>query len=96
MPRLLHVEMRISMIEGFEVEFKQNGRNVRDDKEKIPQWPYQRQSKNDMTVGEWKQKFGGKYPGYDVNVLDGNGNPVTGQMKLGTVRDSYDTGDEDR
>lgn len=90
MPILNNVEARIAMIEHFEVNFMQNGLDVRGDKKDIPQWPYANQSKNDWTVSQWKGKFSQIYPGYDVVVLDGSGNQVVaGQTKLGTVRDTY-------
>jgi len=43
-----------------------------------------------MTVKEFIEKrIKPNYSGYDIEVLDGNGSPVMGQTKLGTVRDSY-------
>jgi len=90
MPMLRTVEAKITMQEGFEIDFiTMDGQNVRGDKTDIPQWSYQRQSKNDMTVAEWKRKFHQNYPGYDVIVYDGYGQPAMGQMKLGTLRDTY-------
>ncbi|MFC2336286.1 MAG: hypothetical protein ACFNLM_03425 [Selenomonas noxia] len=89
MPQLRNVEKRIAMVEGFEIAFMQNGADVRGDKKDIPAWPYQKQSKNGMTVNEWKRKFKEAYPGYDVEVYDGSDNSVTGQMLLGNLRDSY-------
>ena len=46
-------------------------------------------SRNDMTVAKWKEKFKQPYPGYDVDVLDGNGDVVQGRTKLSTLRDTY-------
>lgn len=38
----------------------------------------------------WKEKrFYQNYPGFEVDVLDGDGQPVTGQTKLATVRATY-------
>ena len=31
----------------------------------------------------------GIYPGLAIDVLDGDGNAVAGNTKLGTIRDSY-------
>lgn len=43
-----------------------------------------------MTVNEWKKvRFAKSYPGFEVVVIDGDGNSITGQSKLGTVRDTY-------
>ncbi len=49
-----------------------------------------RMARNNITVATWKlQRFHPKYPGLDVDVLDGYGNIVTGNTLLSTVRDSY-------
>jgi len=57
----------------------------------LPQYPaYERMANNDMTVTEWKDKRSyPTYPGYDIDVLDGNGIVCQGNTKLGSVRDSY-------
>ena len=85
-----NVEKRIYDIEGFEVDIKQNGRNMRDDRD-IPMYPaYERMARNSMTVEEWKnRRFRPNYAGLDVDVKNGNGDAVAGQTQLGTVRDSY-------
>lgn len=46
-----------------------------------------------MTVKRWKEKFKQQYPGYDVDVLDGNGDIVKGGMKLYKLRDTYSEDD---
>jgi hypothetical protein len=90
MPKVKNVEKKIWDIEGFDVQFRQNGKDVHGAKEGIPQYTYLNTTKNDMTVNEWKQKrFSQSYAGYEVAVLDGDGNEVAGQTKLGTVRDTY-------
>jgi hypothetical protein len=54
------------------------------------EYTYERMAKNDMTVADWKgTRFNPAYPGFDVDVMDGNGNICQGNTKLGTVRDSY-------
>jgi hypothetical protein len=89
-PKLKIVEKRIWDIEGFDVQFRQNGRDVRDDRNGVPQYGYERMAKNDMTVSDWKAtRFNGSYAGFDVVVFDGDGNDVHGATKLGTVRDTY-------
>jgi hypothetical protein len=95
MPKVKNVEKRIWDVEGFDVAFFQNSQNVHGAKEGLPQYPYERAAKNDMTVGEWKEKrFNQNYPGYDVVVYDGDEEEVTGQTKLGTVRDTYQEGED--
>jgi hypothetical protein len=89
--KVKNVEKKIWDVEGFDVRFRQNGKDVRGDKENIPQYPGKRKSKGDMTVSEWKtKKFSAIYPGYEVAVYDGNGNIVrSGQLKLENLRLTY-------
>ncbi|WP_363796818.1 hypothetical protein ABU614_16315 [Lysobacter firmicutimachus] len=91
MPKIKAVEKRIWDVEGFDVQFHQNGKDVRGDKQGVPQYGYERAAKNDMTVSEWRDtRFHNSYPGYQVEVLDGDGAFVHGGTKLGTVRDTYE------
>lgn len=91
MPKVKSVEKRIWDIEGFDVQFHQNGRDVRGDKNGLRQYTYERASKNDMTVSEWRAaRFEPSYPGFEVVVLDGDGNEAHGGTKLGNLRDSYE------
>ncbi|MNW27556.1 hypothetical protein D3C74_43540 [compost metagenome] len=95
MPKVKNVEKRIWDIEGFDVTFKNNGRDLRGDKGGITQYPHERRSWDSWSVSDWKKKkFSQAYPGYDVEVLNGDGEPVTGQTKLSTVRESYIEYDE--
>ena len=91
MAKVKNVEKRIWDTEGFAVIIKYNGRDVRGDFAGMPQYPpYERMAKNDMTVSDWKEKrFYPAYPGYYVDVLDGDGGVCQGNMKLASVRDSY-------
>ena len=91
MPKVKNVEKKIWDIEGFDVVIKHNGKDVRGDATGLPQYgPYEKMARNDMTVSEWKtNRFFKSYPGYEVDVLDGNGNVAVGHTKLFTVRDSY-------
>ena len=92
MPKVKNVEKKIWDVEGFDVTIKhQDGRDLRGDFTGLPQYDnYERQAKNDMTVAEWREKrFYPKYPGYEVDVLDGDGKVTAGNTKLANVRDSY-------
>ncbi|AHF94921.1 hypothetical protein OPIT5_29910 [Opitutaceae bacterium TAV5] len=91
MTKVKNVEKRIWDIEGFDVVIKQNGKNKRSDASGLPHYiKYEKMAKNDMTVSEWKKaRFSPTFPGYTVDVIDGNGKKVTGNTKLGTVRDTY-------
>lgn len=95
MPKVKNVEKKMWDVEGFDVCIKHNGKDVRGDKSGLPQYSYERSAKNDMTVSEYKKKrFGPNFPGYELDVLDGDGNSVPGQTKLSTVRDSYSEDDD--
>jgi hypothetical protein len=90
MPKVKNVEKKIWEIEGFDVAFKQANKNTHGNKTGVPQYGYSKAVKNDMTVAEWKEKrFGKNYPGFDVDIFDGDGDVVTGQTKIGTLRDTY-------
>ena len=91
MRRLKTVKKRVFDIEGFEVAFRHpDGRNMRGDRSGVPQYTYERKAKGDMTVAEWKNvRFYPSYVGFEVDVLNGDGESVPGNTRLSTVRDSY-------
>ena len=89
MPTLKVIEKRIFSIEGFNVSFWSNGRNLRDDVVLPVQYNAQKMSKNSYTVREYKRKLARQFPGYDFEVHKKNGDTVIGQTKLSTVRDTY-------
>ena len=86
------LEMKIARVEGFQVRVHLDGRNVRSDREGMPPWPYEKAARDGWSVAHWKQeRFTSLYPGFHVEVLDGDGSPVEfGQTLLETVRESYD------
>ena len=86
-----NVEKKIWDVEGFQVNFLSSvGKNLRDNKKDMPQYPFTRKAPGDMTVSEWKQnRFNPNYPGLDVEVLDVVNMPVAGQTKLKNVRATY-------
>ena len=91
MPTVKSIEKKIWDIEQFAVTIMRNGKDVRSDCGRLPQYPaYERMAKNDWTVAQWKEgRFSQVYPGFHAEILDGDGNICAGNMKLGTVRDSY-------
>lgn len=91
MPQVDRVERTIERIEGFAVRIIwPSKRDVRSDKGGLPGYRFERAAKDDWTVFQWKeQRFLPYYPGYYVEVLDGHGRAVGGNMKLETVRRSY-------
>ena len=91
MPSLKTVQKRMFRIEGFEVAFRHpDGRAMRGDRSGVPQYEYQRKAKDNITVAAWKnQRFFPNYAGFEVEVLNGQGESVPGKTLLSTVRDSY-------
>ena len=91
MAKVGRVEMRIAQVEGFLVKIHYlDGRNVRSDREGMPGWPYERAAKDSWTVADWRrERFNAVYPGFDVDVLDGDCNAVPGQTRLENLRDTY-------
>ena len=55
----------------------------------MPQYDYKSAATKTWTVAEWTKRFKQKYPGYDVQVLDTEGNKVVGHSTLETVRNTY-------
>ena len=96
MPKLEFTEKKISAIEGFAVRFlhappgKANGRDVRSDKKNLPSYSYQRKAPGTQTVAAWiENRFSKSFPGYKVEVLDGDGKKVHGKTLLSTLRNTY-------
>ena len=90
MPKVFFVEKRIFKVEGVRVKFMQNGRNVRSDREILPQYNAQRMLKNSASVNDLiNLRLKVQFPGFDFVVLKSDGHHASGQTKLSTVRDSY-------
>ena len=91
MSKVKNVEKRMWDVEGFAVRILHlDGTDVRGDRMGLPQYSYQRAAENDITVETWKAtRFRPSYPGFEVDVVDGDGNSVQGNTKLRTVRETY-------
>lgn len=90
MPLVKRVERRIFEVEKFEVVLKSaDGKDLRSDMNLPKQYSAERMSKNSFSVSDWKEKFKTQFPGYEADVLKGDGTKASGQTKLGTVRDTY-------
>lgn len=89
MPTIKNVEKKISKIEGFNVRFMSNGKDVRGDMEIPVQYQMQKMSKNSYSVGEFKQKLKKIFVNFDFDILKRDGSKASGQTKLSTVRDTY-------
>lgn len=82
----------IGDIEDFDIEVvDKNGTPVDPKTNGLPKYNYDRKTKGDTTVAEWKEKrFGKIYKAYDVRVLKADGTVANGNLKLSTVRKSYE------
>jgi hypothetical protein len=86
-----NLEGKIEDVEGFEVNFLHpSGSDVKGHKDIGGDYGYDYKAKEGYTVSNWvENRFKKNFPGYDVEVLDGDGEPVPGNTKLETVRSSY-------
>ena len=91
MSTVANVERKIRRVEGFAVRILHlAGSDVRGDRAGMPQYDCHRAAENTITVETWKAtRFRPSYPGFEVVVVDRRGNPMQGNTKLGTVRETY-------
>lgn len=91
MSTVANVERKIRRVEGFRVRILHlRGADVRGDRAGLPQYSYHRAAEKDITVESWKAtRFRPSFPGFEVKVVDRRGNSVQGNMKLSTVRETY-------
>ncbi len=96
MPTVEFVEKKIAVVESFAVRFRfsgpsrAKGRDVRSDRADVPTYGYRRAASGSWTVAAWIEgRFAPAFPGYAIDVLDGNSRVVHGKTLLSTVRDSY-------
>ena len=85
------VERRIYLVEGFPVTIRHlDGRNVRDDLTRMPQYRFRRALSEGSNVTAWKRgRFQPTYPGFEVDVLGADGRRVHGATQLGTLRREF-------
>ena len=89
MPKVKNVEKKIWDVEGFDVVIRKDGKDVHGNKMGLPQWRGENRTKETSTVKDFEKKFQQQYPGYEVDVLDGDGQAVHGNTLLKNVRDTY-------
>lgn len=96
MATVKNVQRQIRRREGFEVHFlyegpgPSSGRDVRDDRTGLPNYPHRRASA-DSTVASWIEgRFKRSFPGFEVEVLRSDGSVADHRTLLSTVRQSYD------
>jgi hypothetical protein len=92
MATIRNVHRQIFRCEKFRVQFrnKTTGKAVRGNLAGIPSYHYQVMAKNKWSVNEWIEKrFNIRYPGFDVYVLQKNGDAFHGGALLSNVRNTY-------
>lgn len=87
MPKTEYVEKTIFTIEGVNVDFVKDGKNVRGEVKLPYNYKAGKATKNAYNVTQFKEKLKNQFPGYDFKVYDGNA--CRGNMLLGNVRDTY-------
>jgi len=93
MATIRRVENQIANVERFAVVFTQFGRDIRGDREGITGYAgrFEKGAPGRMTVEGWKERrFRPLYPGFEAEVLLANGTPARGNMRLSSVRSSYE------
>lgn len=82
------VEVEIFQVEGFEIRFVPS---AIDAGERVDSYPFERAANSSWTVKKWRvTRFDPYYPGFDVEVLDCEGDPVHGKTLLVNLRATYD------
>jgi hypothetical protein len=86
----------IGDIEDFDIQvIGADGKPIDPKTNGFPKFDYDRKAKGDMTVSDWKaNRFNKIYKNQDVQVLKGDGSVANGNVKLSTVRKSYEEGAE--
>ena len=86
----------IGDIEDFDIQvIGEDGKPIDPKTNGFPKFDYDRKAKGDLTVSEWKEnRFKKTYKKQDVQVLKGDGSIANGNVKLSTVRKSYEEGAE--
>jgi type I restriction enzyme M protein len=83
------VAEQVFQVEGFNIRFLPQDRDA--SQRKVDEYPYSRAASGSWTVKKWRTtRFVPNYPEFDVDVLDGNGQPVHGKTLLTTVCASYE------
>ena len=93
MATINRVENQIANVERFSVVFTQFGRDIRGDREGITGYAgrFEKGAPGRMTVEGWKaRRFRPLYPGFEAEVLLADGTPARGNMRLSSVRNSYE------
>jgi hypothetical protein len=85
----------IAELEGFEVEILDSSGNlINPAMQGLPSYSrtFEKKAKSSWTVAEWvENRFAKVFPGYRVKVLFDDGKVASGNTKLQTVRESYET-----
>jgi hypothetical protein len=83
-------------LEGFDVAVvTKEGTPVPTNTNGFAKFDYDRMSKSETSVSEWKTKrFYKSYPGYDCVVINADGSEAHGNSKLTSVRATYEAADD--
>ena len=95
MPTVRSVYGQIGRVERFDVHFlyegpgPRSGRDVRDDRKIVLGYRFKKAA-SDCTVAAWiERRFRTNFPGFEVEVLLGDGSVADHRMLLSTVRGTY-------
>lgn len=89
MPKVGFVEKTIFNIEGIDVDFLKDGKNVRSEVMLPTNYKAGKQTKNAANVSFLKEKLKKQFPGYDFIVRKADGDSARGNILLGNLRDTY-------
>lgn len=97
MTTIKRVEEQIRSREGFRVAIHfsgpggKRGKDVRSDKTGLTGYHYARRLYDGKNVSDWiAGRFNKNFPGYSVQVFDGDGKPAHGRTLLKNVRATYE------
>ena len=92
MPTTEKISAEIEKFEGFAVRIRPASK-VQTPKTNLRSYArnYERIARGSFSVADWRRRrFDAVYPGYDVEVLFGDGRPASARTLLLKVRASYD------
>ena len=82
---------KIARVEGLDVKISKNGRKVNSNATIEAKYDYEKAAPNSQTAADLiKKRLAKALPGYDVEVLGGNGKAIIGHTKLKNVRAEYE------
>lgn len=89
MPKVKYVIQTIYNIEGVDVRFIKDGKEVQSEESLPANYKAARAMKNCSNVSDLQSRLSKQFPGYRFAVFDADGNKARGNMLLGNLRDTY-------